>query len=173
MSDVDAADLVLLVLRCWIGFVMIAHGWNHVFGGGRIAGTAKWFASMGMRPPAVQAWMASLVELGGGALLVLGLLTPLASASVIGIMTVAWAINHRGNGFFIFRKGEGWEYVATLAVAALVPAVLGPGRWSLDRALDIDDTLTGTTGLLLAVLPGLGGAAALLAVSWRPSRPQT
>ena len=168
MSDNDAIDLALLVLRCGVGAVMIAHGYNHIFGGGKVTGTAAWFGSMGMRPPLLQAWLASLTEIGGGALLLLGMLTPFGAAAVIGIMTVAWVINHRGNGFFIFRPGEGWEYVMTLAIAGLAIGAVGPGRWSLDDALELEDDLTGATGLLLAVVLGVGGAALLLAVCWRP-----
>ena len=168
MSDNDAIDLALLVLRCGVGAVMIAHGYNHIFGGGKVAGTARWFGSMGMRPPVVQAWLASLTEIGGGALLLLGMLTPFGAAAVIGITTVAWAINHRGNGFFIFRPGEGWEYVMTLAIAGVAIGAVGPGRWSFDNALDLKDDLTGATGLLLAVVLGVGGAALLLATCWRP-----
>ena len=37
---------------------------------------------------------------------------------------------------------------------------------NIDDALDID--LSGTTGLLIAAGGGVGGAVALLAVSWRP-----
>lgn len=170
MSDNSAIDLALLLFRVAIGAVMLAHGINHVVGGGKIAGTARWFASMGMRPPLVQAWLASLTEIGAGALLVLGLLTPLGAAGVVGVMAVAWAINHRGNGFFIFRPGEGWEYVMTLLVCGLVLGALGPGGWSLDRALDLDDDLTAWTGLVIAAAAGLGGAAALLAACWRPKR---
>jgi hypothetical protein len=29
---------------------MIAHGWNHAFGGGKLPGTARWFESIGIRP---------------------------------------------------------------------------------------------------------------------------
>ena len=170
MNDRDAVDLALLVLRCGVGAVMFAHGWNHVFGGGKIAGTAGWFGSMGMRPPVLHAWLASVTEIGAGIALVLGLLTPLGAAGVIGVMAVAWAINHRGNGFFIFRPGEGWEYVMTLALTAIALGAIGPGRWSLDHAFELDDDLTGTTGLLLAVGLGAGGAALLLAASWRPRR---
>lgn len=93
MNDNDAVNLALLVPRCGAGAVMIAHGYNRVFGGGKIAGTARWFGSVGMRPAAVQAWLASLTELGGRALLLFGLLTPFGGAAVIGVMTVAWAIN--------------------------------------------------------------------------------
>lgn len=168
MSDQDALNLALLVLRCGVGAVMLAHGINHIAGGGKIEGTRRWFESLGMRPGIVHAWLASLTEVVGGVALVLGLLTPLGGAAVIGIMTVAFVTNHRGNGFFIFRPGEGWEYVMTLAITGLVLAVAGPGDWSLDEALGLRDDLVGTTGLLIALLAGAGGAATLLAVAWRP-----
>ena len=168
MSDTDAIDLALLIFRCGIGAVMLAHGVNHVVGGGKIGGTAGWFGSMGMRWPLFQAWFASLTEIGAGILLIVGFLTPLAGAGVIGVMAVAWAINHRGNGFFIFRPGEGWEYVMTLALCGLLVGTIGPGQWSLDHAADLDDDLVGTTGLLISAIAGAGGAAVLLAVAWRP-----
>ena len=60
MSDIDSINLVLLVLRCAVGAVMLAHGLNHIFGGGKIAGTGRWFASLGMRPGIVHAWLASI-----------------------------------------------------------------------------------------------------------------
>jgi putative oxidoreductase len=156
----------LLILRATLGVVMVAHGWNHIFGGGRIPGTARWFEGLGMRPGRLHAWLASLTELGAGAMLLAGLLTPLAAAGVVGVMLVAWITNHLRNGFFIFRPGEGYEYVMTLCLAALAVGALGAGEWSLDHALGID--WTGWTGLAIAAGAGGGGAAGLLATFWRP-----
>ncbi len=170
MTEGSAVDLALLVLRCATGAVMLAHGVNHVIGGGRIAGTARWFESLGMRPGRLHAWLASGTEIAAGVLLVLGLLTPVAAAGVVGVMVVAWITNHRGNGFFIFRPGEGWEYVMTLTVVGLALGALGPGSWSLDGALDLED-LAGTEGLALTAGLGLGGAAALLLGFWRRPAP--
>jgi putative oxidoreductase len=166
MSDADAIDVALLILRCGVGAVMLAHGINHVRP--NIDGTAAWFGSMGMRPPRAQAWLASITEIGAGLLLLAGLLTPLAAAGVVGVMTVAWAINHRGNGFFIFRPGEGWEYVMTLAIVGVALGALGPGEWSLDEVVDVRDDLSGTTGLAITAVCGFGGAGVLLATCWRP-----
>jgi putative oxidoreductase len=168
VSDADSINLALLVFRVGVGAVMLAHGINHIYGGGKIAGTARWFASLGMRPGIVHAWLASLTEVAGGIALILGLLTPLGGAAVVGVMLVAWITNHRGNGFFIFRPGEGWEYVMTLTLCGLALAVLGPGRWSLDQAIGWRKDLIGTTGLLIAIVAGGGGAALLLATAWRP-----
>jgi putative oxidoreductase len=166
---VEPVDLALLVFRVAVGAVMLAHGWNHVFGGGKIAGTGRWFESLGMKPGWLHAWTASLTELGAGALLLLGLLTPLAGAAVVGVMAVAWVTNHRKNGFFIFRPGEGYEYVMTLTAAGLLFCGTGGGQVSLDHALGILDP-PGWTAALLCASIGLGGAAGLLVTFWRPVR---
>ena len=168
MSDSDAIDLALLLLRLGVGTVMLAHGIRHIFGGGKIGGTARWFGSMGMRAPMLQAWLASLTEIGAGVLLVLGLFTPLGGAGVVGTMAVAWIANHFKNGFYIFNKGEGYEYVMTLLLCGVVLGTVGPGSWSLDDALEINDDLIGTTGLLLSLVAGGVGALLLLAIFWRP-----
>lgn len=163
-----ANDLALLLLRVVLGAVLLAHGINHIFGGGRIAGTARWFDSLGMRPGHLHAWLASLTEVGAGGLLVIGLLTPLAGAATVGVMVVACITNHLRNGFFIFRPGEGWEYVMTLAAIGVVVAGLGPGHWSVDHAAGIFDP-PGWTGMAVAIGGGGGGAAALMALCWRPA----
>jgi len=111
-SPVDAG---LLILRCAAAAVCLAHGVNHIFGGGKIAGTGRWFNSLGMKPGIVHAWVASLTEIGSGLLLGLGFLTELGAAGLLGTMLVAWITNHARNGFFIFRPGEGYEYVMILS----------------------------------------------------------
>ena len=168
MSDADAIDFALLLLRCGVGAVMLAHGINHIRP--NIDGTASWFGSMGMKPPKLHAWLASITEIGCGLLLVVGLLTPFAAAGVVGVMFVAWAINHRGNGFFIFRPGEGWEYVMTLGIVGLAIGAIGPGSSSLDEAFGLNDDFVGWPGLLIAAIGGIGGGAALLAGFWRPEK---
>jgi putative oxidoreductase len=161
-------NLSLLILRVTLGVVFLAHGINHVFRGGKIPGTARWFESLGMRPGVLHAWLASLTEIASGALLVVGLLTPLAGAGVVGVMLVAWITNHRKNGFFIFRPGEGYEYVMTLTALGLGVAGLGAGQWSLDHAAGIFEHPS-LGGFLLGLLAGGGGAVVLLAVFWRPA----
>ena len=47
----DQLNLALLILRLATGLMILAHGYNHVFRGGKIQGTGRWFASMGMKPP--------------------------------------------------------------------------------------------------------------------------
>lgn len=162
MSDADVA--VLLLVRVVVGLVMLLHGLNHWRGGGRIEGTARWFTGLGLRQGVLQAWASVVTEVGAGALLVLGLLTPLACAAVISVMLVAGLLAHRPNGFFVFK--DGYEYVLTLAVVALALAVLGPGRWSVDHAAGID--LTGWTGGAIALGVAVVATGGLLGTFWRP-----
>jgi putative oxidoreductase len=166
-----AVGLSLLLIRCALGVVFVAHGYRHLFGGGKVAGTARWFESLGMRPGWVHAWLASLTELGAGALLIAGLATPLACAGVVGTMLVAWVTNHLRNGFFIFRPGEGYEYVMTLTLVAAGLAGLGAGGFSLDRALGWFQP-PGWWGPGAVALLGAGGAGILLLACWRPARDQ-
>lgn len=164
----DPASAAILVFRVVIGVILLAHGANHLWGPGKVAGTARWFASIGMRPALLHAWVASVTELAAGALLVVGLLTPLAGAAVIGVMVVAWVTNHRKNGFFIFRPGEGYEYVMSLTAAGVLFAGLGGGRFSLDRLLGIADPPTWPV-TVVCLGAGFAGAFLLLATCWRPS----
>jgi putative oxidoreductase len=163
-APVDTTDIALLVLRVWAGVVMLAHGINH---GRTLEGTAQWFARVGFKSPQLNARLSAVNELAIAAALLTGFLTPVAAAGLAATMLVAfWAI-HRFAGFFVFhRPDEGYEYVATLAVVALVIAILGPGSLSIDAALEIDDTLSGALG---AGIWGLGLVAAMgqLAVFWR------
>jgi putative oxidoreductase len=167
-SSVNAA---LLILRVVIGAVFLAHGINHIYGGGKIEGTGRWFHSRGMRPGILHAWTASLTEIGAGALLVLGLLTPVAAAGVVGVMLVAWITNHLKNGFFIFRPGEGWEYVMVLLAMGVVIGTLGPGQWSIDGHVSALQDLWGWPGFGISLGAGALGAAGLLGVYWRPDKP--
>ncbi|MDP9182860.1 MAG: DoxX family protein, partial [Actinomycetota bacterium] len=87
--------------------------------------------------------------------------------ATVSVMTVAGITAHRKNGFFVFK--EGYEYVLLIAVTCVSLGVLGPGTYSLDRSLGIDDDLDGWIGGGIALL-GVLGALAMLAVCWRPEK---
>ena len=167
MDDADILHLVLLAVRVTAGVTLALHGYQKFFLGGRIAGTARWFESLGMKPGRFHALTAAGTEISCGLGFAVGLLTPLTAAGFVGLMFVA-AWTHKGN-FFVFK--DGWEYNLVLAVLAVLVAVTGPGRWSLDHALDIADDLSGGTGLLVS-LAGLVAAIALLAFFWKPPAPE-
>ena len=161
-------DVALMILRAALGMMIFVHGYNKAFRGGRIAGTGRWFQSIGMRPGKVHAALAASTEMGVGALLVVGLITPVAAAGLIGLMVVAFWTVHRDKGFMI--TGEGWEYVALISVMSLVCAMLGPGRISLDSELEIANNLDGWTGMWIA-LAGVGAGVAQLLLFYRPPEP--
>ncbi len=166
---IDQMNLALFVLRVAAGLMIAMHGYAHLYKNGKlnIHGTAGWFGSMGMRPPLVQAWIATITELGAGMLLVLGLLAPLAAAGLFGTMVVAFTIAHRKNGFFIYNPGQGWEYVAFIMASSIAVGTLGAGEWSLDNAFDIT-FWHDWRGLLTVLIVGGGGALLTLATCWRP-----
>jgi putative oxidoreductase len=169
-ASLHGVDYASLFLRAPLGITMLAHGYNHAFGGGKLPGTARWFESIGIRPGRVHALLATLTELGAGVLLILGLFTPLAAAGVVGVMVVALIANHLKNGFFIFRPGEGYEYVLFITLSAFAMGALGGGKISLDHAfgLHLGGWLYGGRGLAVTAI-GVLGALGLLATCWRPS----
>jgi putative oxidoreductase len=167
MDDADALNLVLFVLRVATGLMLFAHGWVHLQRVRQGPGVANWFASLGMRQPALNAWMVTLAEIVGGLMLAVGLLTPLAAASVTGVALVAWITNHWSAGFFVYnRPTEGWEYVMILTALGIALGTIGAGEWSIDYAVDIDWSVS--TNFWVTVVAGVGGALAQLVLFWRP-----
>ena len=164
-----AQSFALLVVRVSFGLFLAAHGYNKFFGGGKLKGTAGWFASIGMKWPKWQARMAATTEVGSGVLFALGLATPLAAAGMIGVMLVAIVVAHRKNGFFVFRPGQGWEYCASIAIMAFGVGTIGAGKYSIDHAIHKD--VSGWTGAIITAALGVGGAAVQLALSYRPVKP--
>jgi len=168
MTTQDQVNLAVLIMRLATGLMIMAHGYNHIFGGGKIQGTGRWFGSMGMRPGILHAWLASITELTCGVLLLLGLLTPFAAGGVMGVMLVALVTAHRTNGFFIFKPGQGWEYVGYVSCMCVALGTIGGGEWALDNSFDLD--FSEWKGLVITLVVGVGGAAGLLAGFWRPNK---
>lgn len=139
MTEVDlpaGVDAGLFIIRVLVGVVFAGHGFQKLFGwfgGGGLDATAGWFKSLGFGDGRVAAVMAGVTEIGGGLGLALGLLTPLATAGVIGVMTVAAYQNAATKGFW--SAGGGWELNLYLIAVAFGLATTGPGGWSLDAAL--------------------------------------
>jgi putative oxidoreductase len=125
-------DAALLAARLVLGVVLIAHGWQKVVTNG-IGATADGFAAMGVPLAPASAIYASVVELVGGALLLVGAATALVGVLVVLDMIGAALLVHIGNG--VFAGGGGWELVGVIGVAALGLAVTGAGRFSVDHAV--------------------------------------
>jgi len=125
-------DLVLLLARVAFGLVFFAHGWQKLFTNG-VDGTAAFFDQAGVPAARVSAWVAALVELIGGAALVLGVAVPVVGVLLALDMLGAYLFVHAGNGLFVEKNG--YELVLTLGAAGLLLAAVGPGRYSLDHVL--------------------------------------
>jgi putative oxidoreductase len=155
-------DLALLVLRVVVGLLFVGHGSQKLFGafgGHGLEGTGGFFESLGLKPGKLHAFGAGAAEFFGGALLALGLLTPLAALLLIGTMTVAIATVHGQKG--IWSTEGGYEYNLVLMAVAFALAGVGPGKWSLDNALGID--MAGTDWAIGALVVGvIGGLGTLL-----------
>jgi putative oxidoreductase len=158
----DDMNLALLGLRLVVGLIFSAHGAQKLFGafgGGGIGGTAGMFDQIGLRPGKHHAWVAGGAEFFGGLAIALGLVTPIAAAALIGVMTAAVITVHLKNGFF--NTNQGFEFNLALVAALFALAGVGAGSWSLDNVLNID--LTGTDWALGALGVGLlGGIAAVI-----------
>jgi len=112
----------------------------------------------------------TFAEIGIGVGLALGLLTSFAAAGLVSMMVVAYWTVHRAAGLRVSaRPDEGYEYVLVLVVAAVALAVMGPGEWAVDDALDIATSLDEGVGALIAA-GGIVAAVLQLATFYRPSK---
>ncbi|QBS43266.1 DoxX family protein [Nocardia sp. CS682] len=151
--DGVAADIGLLIIRVAFGGLMAVHGAQKLFGWFKGPGSeanAAGFDSMGYNPGKVFGNLAGLCELGGGLLLALGLLTPLAAAIVLGTMINAinalWSLGLFGENTY--------EMPLLFAVVAAGFAFTGPGKFSLDhgRPWAQRGFVVGAAAIVLAVI---------------------
>ena len=125
------AALVFLVLRLVVGAAFFFHG-AHKFG----QGAFSW-----MGPDAEMAgWIqfsVALVEIAGGIMLGIGLLTPLATVS-LGCVMAGAVFMHATNGdafvknIFVNPTGQSYELAAVYLAVCLLFLIAGPGKLSCD-----------------------------------------
>jgi len=157
-------EIGLLLLRLTVGLTLAAHGaqkglgW---FGGPGLDRIGGMFEMLGFHPGRRHALMASVVEIVGGLLLALGLLTPLAAALTFSLMIVAAVSVHMKNGFFITNGG--FEYNLVFGVTGLTIAFTGPGALSIDALLGLPALHGGAFWGLVSFVVGLIGASLQLA----------
>jgi putative oxidoreductase len=152
----------LFIIRAIIGGLLFAHGTQKLFGwygGYGLDGTGGFFESVGHKPGRTMAMVAGLSEAGGGLLLILGLLTPVGCAAIIGTMIVAAVSVHKDNG--LWATNGGYELPLINATVAAGLAFAGAGKWSLDSALDTPWNRGWGVGLLTVCVAGLAAAAVL------------
>ena len=127
-------------LRVALGVMMFPHGAQKLlgwFGGYGYTGTMGYFTGT-MGTPYVVGLLVILGEFFGSLMLIAGVGTRFAAASLVVIMLgAAWQL--RENGFFMNwfgnQKGEGIELFILAVGIALALAVVGGGKWSLDSLL--------------------------------------
>lgn len=114
-------------LRIVAGFMFACHGAQKILG---------WFNSPGQPPAFSQLWFGGIIELVGGILIALGLLTRPAALIASGTMAVAyfqynWKFVFTGSRFLpIMNDGE---LAVLYCFIFLLFAVAGAGPYSFDR----------------------------------------
>jgi putative oxidoreductase len=150
-------DFGLLVLRLVVGALFIGHGTQKLFGwfgGYGVEGTGGFMDSLGYQPGKRYAVLGGVAEAGGGLLLFLGLLTPLAAAAIIGVMINAIFAVHADKG--AWNQDGGYEYPMVLAVATGAVALADGGAASVDKLLGLNlGGLIGWLGILLGIIIGV------------------
>jgi putative oxidoreductase len=123
----DWAPRLLSVLRIITGFLFIAHGTQKLLG---------FPAGPEMRQPELMSLpgLAGVLELFGGALILIGWFTRPVAFVLSGLMAVAYFMAHAPQGFWpIINRGE---LAVLYCFVFLYLSAAGGGEWSLDRLFD-------------------------------------
>jgi putative oxidoreductase len=117
------------LIRFSLGAIFVPHGYAKVFGPGA-AGVAKIVGAWGLPAPMAWGWFIGGLELFGGILLAVGLLTrPVALMFVIEMIVAAVGVHSK---IWAWNQG-GAQYPVFLAVFCFLVFLCGGGRHSLDR----------------------------------------
>lgn len=128
-------------LRFCYGAFFVPHGWLKIVAGGvakydaagaLVGGTAAGMMKMGSPAPEALAWYIGLLELVGGTMLAIGLLTRLMAIQFVGFMLVAALFVHSGAWLW---TAKGMEMPLLLMVIGIVIAVRGGRHLSVDHSL--------------------------------------
>ncbi len=126
-------SLGLLILRVFLGGIMMAHGSQKVFGafeGPGMEGFTETTRKLNLEPAEILGPVGAYSELLGGLSILLGLFTPAGALAIINTMSVAiWKV-HAKNGFWNNKRG--YEFNALIAASAAALILTGPGKVSVD-----------------------------------------
>jgi putative oxidoreductase len=153
-----------LAARVIIGGLFVGHGAQKLFGsfgGPGIEGTEAMMDALEMRPARRNAYAAGIAETAGGALLTIGLATPVAAAALIGTMATAIRKVHLPKGPWVSAGGYEYNLVLIAGLMAIVDG--GAGDLSVDRALGME--CRGPKWSLGALATGLAASAATVALA--------
>ncbi len=127
MIDARTAPYAALLLRVSMGALFVAHALLKILVF-TVPGTVAFFESIGY--PGFFAYLVILAELGGGALLILGVQTRLVALALVPVMIGA-TIQHLPAGWLFSNQGGGYEFPAFWTAALFVQALLGDGAHAL------------------------------------------
>lgn len=122
-------SLALLIARVGLGIVFVAHGWQK-FDDMGVKAVGSGFSKMGVPAPELAAYYSTFAELVGGAALLIGAFTAVAGLLLVADMVGAFLFMHIDKGVFVAEGG--YELVVALGVGALLLAIFGAGKYSVD-----------------------------------------
>jgi putative oxidoreductase len=122
----------VLVLRVVVGVTFLLHGLDKL---GDMSSAEQLLAPLGIPAPGLTAPFVAVTETVGGALLIVGLATPLVAAALAVDMLVALLTARLGHGFFACDGG--FELELLLGGASVSIGIAGAGRFSLDASLEL------------------------------------
>ena len=131
-----AADLGLLAARIVLAWIFIYYGAGKLFGAFSGPGLHRWSLYMSnvahLHPGGFFAVLGALIEFGGGVAMAVGFLARLAGLALFGDMVMAMITVTWATGLNTNNPPPGYQLNLALGVLALVVALLGAGRFSLD-----------------------------------------
>jgi putative oxidoreductase len=122
----------LLILRVVLGLAFIQYGLT------KIGHPMSWADPLGIGLPAFLQWLVPLAELGGGILLVVGALTPIAAIGIAIDMffaVILFILPHGGGVWISTTPRVTFEKNIFYEAAALALLFCGPGAYSIDAML--------------------------------------
>jgi putative oxidoreductase len=128
MIDKKLAPYGALLLRVSMGVLFLLHGLYlkaFVYG---MAGTVKYFTSLGL--PGWFAWVVMLFESVGGLALILGAYARWVAVFLGVHLLFAAYLGHGANGWIFTAEGGGFEYPVFWAIACFTLALIGGGAYA-------------------------------------------
>jgi putative oxidoreductase len=126
----------LAALRIVTGYTFLLHGTAKLFGVPYVAmfDELQLFSLYGL---------AGVLEVVGGALIILGWFTRPTAFLLSGMMAVAYFMGHASKGWVLAPMMNGGESAVLFSFVFLFLAAAGGGAWSVDGARNVRDARTG------------------------------